>query len=57
MADEPVSTTYGADNITMLNIVFASSTLILETEEEAASFESLVADVGGILGLFIGTFS
>ena len=26
----------------------------MEKEEEAFSFESLVADVGGILGLFIG---
>ena len=54
MADEPVSTSYGAGNVTVLNIVFASSSIIMETEEEAASFESLVADIGGILGLFIG---
>ena len=26
----------------------------MEKEEEAFSFESLVADVGGVLGLFIG---
>ena len=34
--------------------MLASSSIIMEKEEEAFSFESLVADVGGVLGLFIG---
>ena len=35
-------------------IMFASSNVVMEKEEEAFSFESLVSDVGGVLGLFIG---
>ena len=54
LADTPITTSYGGENITLLNVVFASSSVLMEKEEEAFSFESLVADVGGVLGLFIG---
>ena len=40
--------------MTLIHIMFSSSTVILEKEEMAFSFQSLVADVGGVLGLFIG---
>ena len=33
---------------------FASDTITVKREEEAFSFGSLVADCGGVLGLFIG---
>ena len=33
---------------------FASDTVTVKREEEAFSFGSLVADCGGVLGLFIG---
>ena len=54
MADTPITTSYGGENVTLLNVLFASSSITMEKEEEAFSFESLVADVGGVLGLFIG---
>ena len=54
MADTPITTSYGGENFTLLNAVFASSSILMEKEEQAFSFESLVADVGGVLGLFIG---
>ena len=40
--------------MTVIYIMLSSSTVILEKEEKAFSFQSLVADVGGVLGLFIG---
>ena len=41
-------------NITRLKIMFGSTTLHIEREQEAFPFPSLVADCGGTLGLFIG---
>ena len=41
-------------NTTILSIILTSSTIRIETEVEAFPFESLVADCGGVLGLFIG---
>ena len=41
-------------NITLLSIVFASTSVLVLKEEEAFTFGSLVADCGGVLGLFIG---
>ena len=38
----------------VIHIMLSSSDIILEKEEKAFSFQSLVADVGGVLGLFIG---
>ena len=34
--------------------MFSSDTILVRKEEEAFPFASLVADCGGILGLFIG---
>ena len=39
---------------TELWTAFASDTITVQREEEAFSFGSLVADCGGVLGLFIG---
>ena len=39
---------------TSLSATFASSTIQILREEEAYSFLNLVADCGGVLGLFIG---
>ena len=41
-------------NISTLSFMISSSKIKIETEEEAFPFESLVADCGGVLGLFIG---
>ena len=40
--------------MTRLQIMFSTSSLTILREEFAFSFQSLVADVGGVLGLFIG---
>ena len=53
LADNPLFT-LSTSNLTVIHIMLSSSTVILEKEEEAFSFQSLVADVGGVLGLFIG---
>ena len=39
---------------TSLTLTFASATVQILREQEAYSFLSLVADCGGVLGLFIG---
>lgn len=41
-------------NTTTLTIVKASSSVVIEKEEAAFPFGSLLADVGGVLGLFLG---
>ena len=41
-------------NSTILQIQFDSQRIIIEKEVEAYSIGSLVADCGGVLGLFIG---
>ena len=41
-------------NKTQIQIMFASPTILIEKEEVAYSFGFLVADCGGVLGLFIG---
>ena len=51
MIQEP--TTY-PDNDTSLRLTHASASIEVLKEEEAYSFLSLVADCGGVLGLFIG---
>ena len=40
--------------ITQVKLVFESSTVNIVKEEEAYSLESFVADIGGVLGLFVG---
>ena len=42
------------DAETSLTLTFASATVQILREQEAYSFLSLVADCGGVLGLFIG---
>ena len=39
---------------TELNLAYTDNSIEVQKEEEAYSFLSLVADVGGVLGLFIG---
>ena len=48
---EPIITPNG---MTLLLQSFASDSVIVQREVEAFSFQSLVADCGGVLGLFIG---
>ena len=43
-----------APNQTNITIMFSSSSVTVEKEEKAFTFGSFVADVGGVLGLFIG---
>ena len=51
MTEEPMILPSDA---TSLSATFASSTIQILREEEAYSFLTLVADFGGVLGLFIG---
>ena len=53
LADNPIFT-LSTSNVTVIHIMFSSSTVILQKEAKAFPFQSLVADVGGVLGLFIG---
>ena len=48
---EPIITPNG---MTLLLQSFTSDSVIVQREVEAFSFQSLVADCGGVLGLFIG---
>ena len=41
-------------NVTELQILFDSPSILIEKEELAYSSLTLVSDVGGVLGLFIG---
>ena len=41
-------------NVTRLNIKFDSPVISTEQEVKAYSFGSLIADFGGLLGLFVG---
>ena len=41
-------------NSTEVHLVFQSSTVGIVKEEQAYSIESFVADMGGVLGLFVG---
>ena len=44
-----------SNNMTVLGpIIFATASVQVLREEEAFTFGSLVADCGGVLGLFIG---
>ena len=53
MADYPIYIEESRESLD-LQIMFSSSSVTLAREEYAFSFSSLVADVGGVLGLFIG---
>ena len=52
LADDPIF--IAVPNQTRVVVMFTSSTLRMEKEQFAFSFPSLVADVGGVMGLFIG---
>ena len=55
MADDPTSTLYpGEKYYTSLRPTFSSKKIEVLKEVEAYPALSLVADVGGVLGLFIG---
>ena len=41
-------------NISEIRILFSGQTVIIEKEELAYPFIALMADFGGVLGLFIG---
>ena len=51
MADEPIVVDYPQ---TIVNVMFDNPTILIETEELAYPLSSLVADCGGVLGLFVG---
>ena len=42
------------DSKSIISIRFASPTITTEKEEMAYSFQALIADFGGLLGLFVG---
>ena len=52
LADEPFNAKW--PNRSQVKIMFDRPGIITETEELAYSLSSLVADCGGVLGLFIG---
>ena len=51
--EEPLTTPLSI-KASVIQPIFASNLVEVEKEEEAFPFISLVADCGGILGLFIG---
>ena len=53
MADYPIYIEESRESLD-LQIMFSSSSVTLAREEYAFSFLSLLADVGGVLGIFIG---
>ena len=54
MPESPVFVRTEYQNETNVFIMYSTSSVILEKEVKAFSFGSFVADVGGVLGLFIG---
>ena len=53
MSDSPLEFEH-FKNVTVFWPYFTTHSIEVHREEEAFSFGSLVADVGGVLGLFIG---
>ena len=53
LVDNPIIGKQGGDECS-LEIRFASRAVLVEKEEKTYSFESLVAECGGFLGLFLG---
>ena len=53
-AGDPLIVPSKFSNTTVISIRFASPTLTTEQEELAYSFQALIADFGGLLGLFVG---
>ena len=54
MSDNPLEYRMFNSNKTQLIPYFSTNTVEIHKEEEAYSFSSLIADVGGVLGMFIG---
>ena len=54
MAGEPLRIPSPDSDKILLSIRFDSPTITTEQEEMAYSFGSLIADFGGLLGLFVG---
>ena len=54
LAGDPLMVPIKGSNTTKVSIRFASPTMTTEQEEMAYSFQTLIADFGGILGLFVG---
>ena len=55
MTEEPVrDLAKGKTNDTRLSLIYTSASVQVLKEEMAFSFQSLVADIGGVLGLFFG---
>ena len=55
MAEEPVrDLAKGKTNDTRLSLIYTSASVQVLKEEMAFSFQSLIADIGGVLGLFFG---
>ena len=54
MAAEPLYFFRTDLNHTVVSLRFAGHTILTEQEEWSYSFGSLVADLGGLLGLFVG---
>ena len=52
MTETPTPVTYS--NMTAIIPFFTSESVQVSYEEEAHSLGSLVADIGGVLGLFVG---
>ena len=54
LAGDPLMVPTKGSDTTVVSIRFASPTLTTKQEEMAYSFQTLIADFGGLLGLFVG---
>ena len=54
MIGEPLDYVHSYNEAKLLNFAFPNGKVLVEKEELAHPLKSLVADIGGILGLFIG---
>ena len=54
MVGDPLIVPTSSSNETILDIKFDSPVITTDLEEMAYSFGALVADFGGLLGLFVG---
>ena len=54
ITEDPIVYPAGGEAEVWFSAIFSSSSIQVMREEEAYSFLSLVADCGGVLGLFVG---
>ena len=54
LTEDPIVYPSGGEAEVWISAIFSSSSIQVMREEEAYSFLSLVADCGGVLGLFVG---